>query len=191
MKKILKRVLGAAMALVMVLALTACGEGGGSATKEVGTYKFTRLSLAPFDAAVLINSVYNSLTLYSDNTFVLCNIADTNATSDFESVHRSAIIEAVAYGTYEVVETNEELQEKTIKITSVTRVINGNTDTDTDEVADDVRDWVLTNNGAIGTEIIVNDDSRSMTEVSILNFRLGTNQDPQQEAMAQSFWAVQ
>ena len=142
----------------------------------------------PFQGATLINASFNSLTLYSDKTFTLTNIADTCATSDFESLHRSAIIDVVAYGTYEVISTDSELHESTIKITSVTRVINGNTDTDSDDLAADVKDWVIKNNGAVGTEIIVNDDDRTMTNVSILSFRLGENPDPQQEGMAQMFW---
>lgn len=193
MKKAIRRVLCVTLALVMVFALTACSSGsnqGNSANvTEIGTYKHSRMMLVPFESAALVNAVFNSITLYSDQTFALTNIADTFATGDFESLHRSAIIDAVAYGTYEVVETNEELNESVIKITSITRVINGTTDTDIDEVSAENKDWVLTNNGIVGTEITVSNEDHSMTEVSILNFRIGPNPDPEQERMAQIFWA--
>ena len=193
MKKVIHRILCAALVLVMVFALTACGSNGdqpgSSSVTAIGTYKHSRMMLVPFESASLINAVFNSITLYSDQTIELTNIADTFATSDFESLHRSAIIDVVAYGTYEVVETNEELNEQTIKITSVTRVVNGTTDTDIDEVSAENKDWVLTNSGAVGTEITVSNEDHSMTEVSILNFRIGPNPDPEQEQMAQVFWA--
>ena len=47
----------------------------------------------------------------------------------------------------------------------------------------------MTNSGAVGTEITVSNEDHSMTEVSILNFRIGPNPDPEQEQMAQVFWA--
>lgn len=194
MKKTVQKLLCAGMALAMLLALAACGDSGSGGASvdvtEVGTYKYSKLTLAPFESAALMNVVFNSITLYSDNTFTLTNIADTHATSDFESIHRSAIIDVVAYGTYEILETSEELNESTIKITSVTRIINGTTDTNTDELSDENRAWMLTNNGAVGTEIIVSNEDHSMTEISILSFRIGPNPDPQQEAMAQAFWGV-
>lgn len=190
MKKQIKKIICAAMILVVVLSLTACGNASQTApaVTEVGTYKMSKLMLQPFSGATLVNASFNSLTLYSDNTFVLTNIADTGATSDFESLHRSAVIEVVAYGTYEVASSDKELQESTIRIKSVTRVINGNTDTNTATLDQDIKDFVLTKNGAVGSEIIVNDNDHTMTNVSILDFRLGTNPDPQQEAMAQMFW---
>ncbi len=192
MKNSLKKTLCTIMVLTLAIACVACGntqeKNTAVAVTEVGTYKYSNLALYPFQGATLLNASFNALTLYSDNSFVLSNIADTFATSDFESLHRSAIVEAVAYGTYEVVSSNSELHEKTIKITSVTRVINGNTDTDSASISADVKDWVIKNSGAVGTEITVNDDDRSMTNVSILSFRLGENPDPQQEGMAQMFW---
>ena len=193
MNNLFKKTICTALILVMSLSLVACGNQNNAApaepsVTEVGTYKYSNLTMHPFQGATLINASFNSLTLYSDKTFTLTNIADTCATSDFESLHRSAIIDVVAYGTYEVISTDSELHESTIKITSVTRVINGNTDTDSDGLAADIKDWVIKNNGAVGTEIIVNDDDRTMTNVSILSFRLGENPDPQQEGMAQMFW---
>ena len=191
MKKLMKKTLLPALILILALAFAACGNAKTAepaSVTEVGTYKYDEIKMYPFQGATLINASFNSLTLYSDNTFTLTNIADTCATSDFESLHRPAIIDVVAYGTYEVVSTDSELHETTVKITSVKRVINGNTDTDGSSIASDVKDWVITNSGAIGTEIIVNDDDHTMTNVSILPFRLGENPDPQQEGMAQMFW---
>ncbi len=192
MKKTLKRTLCTVMVIVLAIGFAGCGNtqetNAVAAVTEVGTYKYSNMSLYPFQGVTLINAAFNAITLYSDNTFVLTNIADTFSTPDFEDMHRIAIIDAIAYGTYEVVSTNSEIHESTIKITSVSRVINGDTDTDTADLSQDVKDWVIKNNGAVGTEIIVNDDDRSMTYVSILSFRLGENSDPQQEGMAQMFW---
>ncbi len=188
MKKTLVKVLAMTFALCMLLAAIACGKAAPAVT-EVGTYQTSRLFFADYGSAKLANGAFNTITLYSDNTFVLCDVGTTSYSGDGETYNPLSLVDSVVHGTYEVVDKDEELKETTIKITSVTRVIGCGKDTDSADIDPKLKAMVTTDCPALGQEVIVSDADHSMTEISVQSFNLNEITDEERQ-YAVMMWAV-
>lgn len=188
MKKSLVKALAMAFTLCMLLAAVACGQAAPAVT-EVGTYQTSRLFFADYGSAKLANGAFNTMTLYSDNTFVLCDVGTTSYSGDGETYNPLSLVDSIVHGTYEVVDKDEELNETTIKITGITRVVGCGKDTDSADINADLKALVTTNCPALGQEVIVSDADHSMTEISVQSFNLNdiTEEERQYAVM---MWAV-
>ena len=146
MKK-MRKLLCIGMALVMMLALASCNGGGGNSggLTEVGTWELTDINMRTIEQGKLAAANHNTITLFSDNTFVLTSVVNTLYSSDGgETYNPTSYVNDIVHGKYEVTEKNEELNETTIKITEITRVTHEGYDSDTD--ASDADKDALKNN---------------------------------------------
>ncbi len=142
-------VLVAMLMVVCLLPLTACGDTG---VTEVVTASKSELSFEVIEQGKLAWSRCSTATLYSDNTYMIISAGGVYYSSDGgETYSPYADWGTIYYGTCEIVDENAELGERTIKITSIDRMVNGDYDSNTDEAAD------LANNELIGTELILTD----------------------------------
>jgi hypothetical protein len=172
-KKLISTALATLMILATMLTMTACssGDSASSGAKETGTYQQSRLEAMTIEQGKLNRGYFNAITLFDDNTYILTDTLNVYYSSDGgETFNPTYIGETVTYGTYEVVDTNEELGESTIKIATVDRIVMGEFDSAAAELTDEQKDY-LANNGAIGTEIIVSSDHRMSDIVDITNFK--------------------
>lgn len=136
-------------ALMIVSLLAACGEGGGSGATEVVTAVKSKISFTTIEQGKLTTSDYTAATLYSDNTYMIITSNNTYYSSDGgETFNPTNDLEIIVYGKCEITDENTELGERTIKITSVDRVVSG--DYDSTVKGDD-----LSENSFIGTELIL------------------------------------
>lgn len=168
--KIIHRFLCAGMAVLMLFAFAACSSGdNGSGLSEVGTWQLTELSAETITQGMLLHAVHNTITLFSDNTFVLTCVYDTDYSSDGgETFNPISYVDRFVHGKYEVVGSNEELGEQTIKITEITQVSYGDYDSvasATDEDKDAIK-----NNEVVGMEVILTSDHSMSEMISIMAF---------------------
>lgn len=174
MKKQMKSVLCAVLAL-MIFALTACGSGGGGAT-QVGTWESSEIELRTIEQGKLNTLRYNTITLYSDNTFTMVNTQNTYYSSDGgETFNPVSDVGCIVYGKYETVEINEEIGDHTIKIAEITRVQSGEFDSDTD--ATDANKEAMKSGDAVGFEVILTSDHKISEVINVMPYyRLTRNE---------------
>lgn len=161
MKKI-KCFLCVGMAILMILALAACGGDGGSsgnAVTEVGTWEKSEIVYQTIEQGKLNTIRASMISLRSDNTFTLVFINNAYYSSDGgETYTPVSDVDFIVYGKYETVEVNEEIGDQTIKFTEFTRVVSGEFDSDTD--ASDAKKEIMKNSDAIRSEIILTSDHK-------------------------------
>lgn len=166
MKKQIRNVLCTTLALIMLLALTACGGESGGAT-ALGTWHISEVEMRTIEQGKLAAAIGSVITVYSDNTFVLVNIGNTYYSSDGGETYVPTMdCTFTVYGKCETVDTNEELGERTIKVTEITRVLGGteagyNSDTDASDAAKEA----IKNNDFIGYEMILTGDYKIAEQV--------------------------
>lgn len=163
MKKYVKQLLCAALTIALVLSLAACGgNGGNSGAAEVGTWTLTDAKFVTIEQGKLVQTFSNTITLFSDNTYILSAVQNTYYSSDSgETFNPTYYANGSLYGTYETVSEDEELGEITVKIKSVTRIVTGDgIDTNTSSATDDYKTKFLTNSVLNGHEFILGSDYR-------------------------------
>lgn len=170
MKKLTKRLLGVGMTLVMLLALAACGDGGKSGGfSEVGTWELTDVLIRTIDQGKLSAGANSTITLYSDNTFVLTCARNTYYSSDGgETFNPVSYSGALIRGTYEITNDDAELGEKTMKVTKISRIVKGNYDSDAS--ATDADKELMANNELVGREIFLGSDGKMSEIIDIVWF---------------------
>lgn len=116
------------MLLICSLLLTGCGSGntgnaGNAGASIEGTHSALTVSTMSIEQGLLIFAGADTITIFSDNTFVLTSRADTYYSADGgQSVSNQGIQLTNLCGTFEVVDDNADIGERTIKITEVTYV---------------------------------------------------------------------
>lgn len=153
-------------ALMLVSLLVSCGnsgDGSNGGTAEIVTATKSELRFNTIEQGKLTAGAFSTVTIYSDNTYMATTVLNTYYSSDGgETFNPTSDIEYVIYGKYEVVNTNDELGERTVKVTSVDRVaIAGTEITDADTLAE---------NSFIGTELILTDSHELSELIDFSNF---------------------
>lgn len=167
MKKI--KVLSALLAALMLMSLLAgCGGGSDGAT-EVGTWENSEIELRTIEQGKLNTLRYNTITLYSDNTFTMVNTQNTYYSGDGgENFNPVNYISCIVSGKYETVDVNEEIGDRTIKFTEITRVQSGEFDSDKD--ANDTNKEAMKSDEVIGVEIILTSDCKISEVISVFPY---------------------
>ena len=142
MKKIMAK-RGTILVLIFVLSaliLAGCGASAsnGSATtaapaakEDLGTWYKTIYSKSANEFATMFRTNFDSLTLFSDNSYKLEKQYCTYVSTDGgETYVLRATNAAYILGKYEVVESNDELGEKTVKLSDISKVTLGDTSFD-------------------------------------------------------------
>ena len=112
-----------AAALVLAAAVT-CFAGCGAAKEELGSWSTSVFDKSANEFATMFRHYDDTLSLYSDNTYKLEKQYYTYVSTDGGDTYAlRAYDTAYIYGSYEVTNTNEELNEQTVKLTDVTEVI--------------------------------------------------------------------
>lgn len=161
MKKLTQQLLCVGMALVMILALAACGDSGSSGgTVAIGTWELTDLTFRTIEQGKLATAFNSTITIYSDNTYVVASARNTLYSSDGgESYNPTNYINAILYGTYELINEDAELGEKTVKITTVSRAIVNGHDTETAGATDADKE-IMSNNELLSKELYLGSDGK-------------------------------
>ena len=161
MKKLTQRLLCIGMALIMVLALAACGDSGnGGGASQVGTWELTDLTFRTIEQGKLTAASNGTITLYSDNSYVVSCARNTYYSSDGgETYNPTNYMNAILYGTYELVSEDAELGEKSIKITAISRAIVNGYDTETAGATDADKE-IMSSNELIGKELYLGSDGK-------------------------------
>lgn len=167
MKKMTRRRLCVGMALAMTLALAACGNGGSSSgTTMVGIWEKTDYIGRTIEQGKLSAGANSTIVLFSDNTYALSLTRNTYYSSDGgETYNPTSYVGALAYGTYEITSDDAELGEKTMKFTTIDRVVAG--EYDTDVAVTDAEKEIMTGNEIIGKEIYLTSDGRMSELIDI------------------------
>lgn len=166
MKK-MKRLLGAGLALVMVLALAACGgEGSSGSSSIVGIWEATDYQGRTITQGKLATGYNSTMILLSDNTYILSIAQNAYYSSDNgETYNPTNYISVQVYGTYTITNEDAELGERTVQINTVDRVINAGYDTDESATEEDRA--LMADNPLIGAEYYLTSDGR-MSEAILL-----------------------
>lgn len=150
--------------------LTACGKNDAQAAtgfSEVGIWENTDVTNSVVDGANISMPSHETIVLYSDNTFALVSVMEIYYSTDGGETYNPLYDWfAKVYGKYETVGTNEELGERTVKITEITRILHRDTNSDSDSALAEM----VKNNGAIGKEIILGADYKMSEKVGLDNF---------------------
>lgn len=158
------RIMAFVLAVLAVLAMASCG--GNKGAEEVGTWEYSALSFRTIEQGKLGTGVFNAITVYSDGTFVLTAEQNTYYSSDGgETYNPVSDVYYIVRGTYETVEENAELGEKTIKINSITRVVTNEFDTET---GTDAQKAAMGTCEAVGQEIILDAAYKMSEPVSVM-----------------------
>ncbi len=179
MKKTLSIVLCLCIMLTGVMLFTGCSNETKTIA-EVGTWEVKDVSTAVIEQGKLISYYGNVITLYSDNTFVLTAMHKGLYSSDGgETYTPVADLNAFLYGKYEVTGTDDILNEKTIKITEVNRVVRDDYDSNK-EVSDADKEYYLSaTSPAVGMEFILGSDHRMTGSVNVTAYmNIGTGEEP-------------
>ena len=166
--KTMNRAIAILTIAALALAFLACPVlAEGSLT---GTWQNSVISFEVITQGKLCHAATAVLTLYEDNTFVLTDIYETSYSSDNgETYNPVSDVAVIVYGTYEVVETDEDLGESVIQFASVTRILRG------EEEADEE---ALSSCGLVGEEVIVSSDTKIDT-VPNIRFFIGNGGRPE------------
>ena len=120
MKKTLSIVLALCLALTCLLTLTASAEG---AIASIEAWELTNIDRRDIEQGKLISTTSTNVTLAADGTYALTIVSDTLYSSDGgETYVPSMYLTIFVYGTYEVVEIDEDLGDVVIRILSFDRV---------------------------------------------------------------------
>lgn len=121
MAKFKKAALCTVLAAVAAVSLMFVGcSGGGS--EITGIYCNNIASYTMIEQGRLLSAYNTSLTTYSDNTFAANCVQNTLYSSDGTAYNPTFFGLYTLYGTYEVVSSDDVLNETTIKIVDVTQL---------------------------------------------------------------------
>lgn len=176
MKKSITTIVTLALVVVMALAFIACS--GSKGATQIGTWESSVLNFTTIEQGKLGSAYINNITLYDDGTFVLTTVQNDYYSSDGgETYNPVSNIGVILYGKYETVELDEEIGDRTIKITEITRLVNHEFDSAVS--ASDADKEAIANNEAIGTEIILGSDHKMANQISALIFyKIGGVESP-------------
>lgn len=122
MAKFKKAALVCVLAAVAAVSLMFVGCSSGGAEID-GTYHYSSVNPVTIEQGRLIRTTQESMTIFTDNTFAAGCVNDTLYSSDGTSYNPTYFAFCNIYGTYEVVNEDDILNERTIKITDITMVV--------------------------------------------------------------------
>lgn len=171
MKKLTQQLLCVGMALVMILALAACGDSGSSGgTVAIGTWELTDLTFRTIEQGKLAAASNCTITIYSDNTYVVACARNTLYSSDGgESYNPTNYNNAILYGTYELVSEDAELGEKAVKVTTIDRVLRNGYDTAAAGPTDAEKE-IMSNSELIGIDLYLGSDGKISEMIDVVWF---------------------
>lgn len=121
MAKFKKAALAFVLAAVAAVSLMFVGCSGGGA-EVTGIYCNSNVSYSMIEQGRLLSAHTTSLSIYSDDTFTANCVQNTLYSSDGTAYNPTFFGIYTLYGTYEVVSSDDILNETTIKIADVTKL---------------------------------------------------------------------
>ena len=162
MKKTLSIILALCLTLTCLFTcLTASAEG---AIASIEAWELTDIARSDIEQGKLITTTSTNVTLAADGTYAITMVGDTLYSSDGgETYVPSMYLTIFAYGTYEVVEIDEDLGDVIIRILSLDRVALGDYDSAVKGTEEDFA--AMAAHPFIGTEIVLGGDHK-VAEIS-------------------------
>ncbi len=167
----MKKILSAALALCLALSclftcLTASAEG---AVDSIGAWETTDIARSDIEQGKLITVTSTNVTLATDGTYAIAMVGDTIYSSDGGETYVPSMYLAIfAYGTYEVVEVDEDLGDVVIRILSFDRVVLGDYDSAVSGTEEDFA--AMAAHPFVGTEIMLGGDHKVVDFDSMMGF---------------------
>ncbi len=157
MKKLLTILLSFCLILSSLMMTTGCAKN--EAVSEIGTWEKNDILFTTIEQGKTHTDLHSNLTLFSDNTYECTSVSNSYYSSDGgESFYPVCYITFIFYGKYESIGEDAALNERTIKLTSVDRVVCGEYDTAVNVIESDKE--LMKNSSAVGQEIILGADHK-------------------------------
>ena len=162
MKKTLSIILVLCLALTCLFScITASAEG---AISSIESWELTNIDRRDIEQGKLISTTSTNVTLAADGTYAIAMVSDTLYSSDGgETYVPSMYLTIFAYGTYEIVEIDEDLGDVIIKVLSLDRVVLADYDSAVNGTEEDFA--AMANHPFVGTEIVLGGDHK-VAEIS-------------------------
>lgn len=162
MKKTLSIILVLCLTLTCLFScITASAEG---AIPSIESWELTNIDRSDIEQGKLISTTSTNVTLAADGTYAIAMVSDTLYSSDGgETYVPSMYLTIFAYGTYEIVEIDEDLGDVIIKVLSLDRVVLADYDSAVNGTEEDFA--AMANHPFVGTEIVLGGDHK-VAEIS-------------------------
>lgn len=155
MAKVKKAALAFVLAAVAAVSLLCVGCSGGGAELK-GIYCNSIASYSTIEQGYLVSTYNTSLSVYTDNTFTANAVQNTLYSSDGSSFNPTFFGIYTLYGTYEVLSEDTDLNERTIKITEVNKIVTADGSFEGDAIPAAVTEVIGTS--LVGKEMILTGD---------------------------------
>ena len=155
MAKVKKVALAFVLVAVAAVSLLCVGCSGGGAEID-GIYHYNTSEPEIIEQGRLLSTNSSSLTIYTDNTFAASALLDTLYSSDGTSYNPTYFGFYNVYGTYEVLSEDTDLNERTIKITEVNKIVTADGSFEGDAIPAAVTEVIGTS--LVGKEMILTGD---------------------------------
>ena len=157
MAKFKKAAAAFVLAAVAAVSLMFVGCSGGG--KEVdGVYRYLTCTPSTIEQGWLTQNIFGGFTSYTDNTYSGFGAVHTMYSSDGSTYSPAYTAFYSATGSFEVVNEDDILNEKTIKITSVDKIVLTDAEYAYADLPAEAKEIVDTN--IIGREVILTSDSQ-------------------------------